>query len=202
MNNSPPRVGVFGGAFDPPHLGHVALARAAVDQWGLARLHIVPTGSPSHKVRTLTPAPHRLAMCTLAFADVAQATVDAREIERGGPSYTVDTLESLRDEYPDAQLFLLLGQDQAQTLHHWHRSADLDRLATIVVAQRPYSVDPEHAFDAVHAGNCDLKSLHMPAMAHSATDIRQRLAQRQSIETLVPPAVARYIAHHHLYQTP
>ena len=201
MIDSPARVGVFGGAFDPPHLGHVALARAALNQWGLARLHIVPTGQPSHKTRTLTSPQHRLAMCALAFADVAQAVVDAREIERSGPSYTVDTLESLRDEYPDAPLFLLVGQDQALTLQRWHRPADLARLATIGVAGRPASAGPDVKFDAVQAGNFDIQRLHMPAMAHSATDIRQRLAQHQSIETLVPPSVARYIAHHHLYQT-
>ncbi len=201
MNNSPARVGVFGGAFDPPHLGHVALARAAVDQWGLARLYIVPTGKPSHKTRTLTPAPHRLAMCTLAFADVAQAMVDPREIERNGPSYTVDTLESLHREQPGVQLYLLIGQDQARTLQHWHRPADLARLAIICVAARPESASPESEFDAVQAGSFEIQRLHMPAMAHSATDIRQRLAQHQSIETLVRPTVARYIANHHLYQS-
>ena len=201
MSDRPVRIGVFGGAFDPPHLGHVALAHAAVTQLGLDRLHIVPTGQPSHKTRTLTPAPHRLALCALAFADVAQAAVDAREVERSGPSYTVDTLESLKAEHPQAQLYLLIGQDQARTLHQWHRPADVARLATIVVAQRPHSADPDPAFDAVQAENFDLKSLHMPAMAHSASDIRQRLAQHQSIETLLAPSVARYIAHHHLYQT-
>jgi nicotinate-nucleotide adenylyltransferase len=199
--NRPVRIGVFGGAFDPPHLGHVALARAAVLQWGLDRLHIIPTGLPSHKTRILTPAQHRLAMCTLAFEDLTGVTVDAREIDRSGPSYTVDTLESLQREQPDAQLYLVLGQDQAQTLRHWHRPADLARLATIGVAVRADSAGVEGVFDPLQAGEFDIQRLHMPAMAHSATDIRQRLAQHQSIETLVPPSVARYIAHHHLYQT-
>lgn len=202
MSNKPVRIGVFGGAFDPPHLGHVALARAAVAQWGLERLYIVPTGHASHKTRRLTPAPHRLALCALAFADVAKATVDARETERHGPSYTVDTLESLQREHPDAQLYLFVGQDQAQTLQHWHRPADLARLAIICAAHRPPSADSEKHFDVLAAARFAIQNLHMPAMAHSASDIRERLAQHQSIETLVPPSVARYIAHHHLYQAP
>ena len=201
MSKGPARIGVFGGAFDPPHLGHVTLARAAVAQCGLARLYIVPTGQPSHKTRTLTSSQHRLAMCALAFADVAQALVDAREIERSGPSYTVDTLESLQGEHPDVQLYLVLGQDQAQTLHHWHRPADLARLATICAAERPQSSSPTGPVNANQAQNFDIQRLQMPAMAHSATDIRQRLAQHQSIETLVPASVARYIALHHLYRT-
>ena len=202
MNDKPVRIGVFGGAFDPPHLGHVALARAAVEQWNLDSLHIVPTGQASHKTRALTPAHHRLALCALAFADVAKATVDAREIERHGPSYTVDTLESLQREHPGAQLYLFIGQDQAQTLQQWHRPDDLARLAIISAAHRPLSADSEKDFDVLAAAKFAIQNLHMPAMAHSASDIRERLAQHQSIETLVPPSVARYIAHHHLYQAP
>jgi nicotinate-nucleotide adenylyltransferase len=196
------RIGVFGGAFDPPHRGHVALAQAAVAQLGLAQLRVVPTGQPLHKRRTLTAAQHRLAMCELAFADVPQSRVDAQEIERSGPSFTVDTLEALKREHPGAQLCLLIGQDQAQTLQHWHRAGDLARLAIIYVAARPESVGPNAAIDPIQIQKFALQWLHMPAMAQSATDIRHRVAHQQSIETLVTEPVARYIAHHHLYQTP
>jgi nicotinate-nucleotide adenylyltransferase len=196
------RIGVFGGAFDPPHRGHVALAQAAVAQLGLAQLRVVPTGQPLHKRRTLTAAQHRLAMCALAFADVPQARVDAQEIERSGPSFTVDTLEALQREQPGAQLCLLIGQDQAQTLQHWHRAGDLARLAIIYVAARPESVGPNAAIDPIQIQKFALQWLHMPAMAQSATDIRHRVAHHKSIETLVTEPVARYIAHHHLYQTP
>jgi nicotinate-nucleotide adenylyltransferase len=193
---------VFGGAFDPPHRGHVALAQAAVAQLGLAQLRVVPTGQPSHKRRTLTDAHHRVAMCELAFADVPQARVDACEIERSGPSFTVDTLEALQRAHPGAQLCLLIGQDQAQTLQHWHRAGDLARLAIIYVAARPESVGPNAAIDPIQIQKFALQWLHMPAMAQSATDIRHRVAHHKSIETLVTEPVARYIAHHHLYQTP
>jgi nicotinate-nucleotide adenylyltransferase len=196
------RIGVFGGAFDPPHRGHVALAQAAVAQLGLAQLRVVPTGQPSHKRRTLTDAHHRVAMCELAFADVPQARVDACEIERSGPSFTVDTLEALQREQPGAQLCLLIGQDQAQTLQHWHRAGDLAQLAIIYVAARPESVGPNAAIGPIQIQKFALQWLHMPAMAQSATDIRHRVAHHKSIETLVTEPVARYIAHHHLYQTP
>ena len=196
------RIGVFGGAFDPPHLGHLALAQAAVAQLRLAQLRVVPTGEPLHKRRTLTEAGHRLAMCELAFADVPQARVDACEIERSGPSFTVDTLEALQREHPSAQLCLLIGQDQAQTLQHWHRASDLARLAIIYVAARPASVGSNAAFDPIQTQKFALQWLHMPAMAHSATEIRHRVAHHKSIETLVTEPVARYIDHHHLYQTP
>ena len=196
------RIGVFGGAFDPPHRGHVALAQAAVAQLGLAQLRVVPTGQPLHKRRTLTEARHRLAMCELAFADVPQVCVDPCEVERSGPSFTVDTLEALQREQPGAQLCLLIGEDQAQTLQHWHRAGDLARLAIIYVAARPASVGSNAAIDPIQTQQFALQWLQMPAMAQSATDIRHRLAHQQSIETLVTEPVARYIAHHHLYQTP
>lgn len=202
MTQVPQRIGVFGGAFDPPHRGHVALAQAALAQLGLDRLLIVPTGQPLHKHRPLSPAPHRLAMCELAFAEVPQATVDPRETLRSGPSFTVDTLEELHSEYPQAHLHLLVGQDQALALDHWHRASALVRLATINVAARPASADHPSPIAPSHAEKFALHWLHMPVMPHSATDIRQRVAHHQTIETLVTEPVARYIATHHLYQSP
>lgn len=141
-------------------------------------------------------------MCELAFAEVPQATVDPRETLRSGPSYTVDTLEELRSEYPQAQLHLLLGQDQALALDHWHRASALTRLATIHAAARPASADHPSPIAPSHAEKFALQWLHMPVMPHSATDIRQRVSHHQTIETLVTGPVARYIATHHLYQSP
>ena len=94
----PPRIGLFGGAFDPPHYAHMALARAAVRQLGLSRLHVTPTGQAWHKSRPLTPAAQRLAMCRLAFAHEPRCVVDGRETRRDGPSYTIDTLAALQAE--------------------------------------------------------------------------------------------------------
>jgi len=118
MNAAPPRrVGLFGGAFDPPHAAHVALARAAVEQLQLDRLHIAPTGVAWHKPLVLSAAADRLAMCRLAFGDLPGIVIDARELRRDGPSYTIDTLTELRAEYPQAELFLQIGADQAAAFH-------------------------------------------------------------------------------------
>ncbi len=197
------RIGVFGGAFDPPHLGHVALVRAAIEQLHLDEVRILPTGQAWHKARTLTDAQHRLAMVRLAFAGLSQAVVDEREIRRQGPSYTADTLDELASECPGAQLFLLMGDDQRRSLASWHRLADIARLAIICAAARqadvvPWNVGhaPAQASESLLAG---IRPLQMPLMPMSASDIRQRLIHQQSITPWVPAAVERYIHDHHLY---
>lgn len=140
MTEAPPaqrqRIGVFGGAFDPPHLAHHALAQAAVSQFQLDQLLVMPTGQAWHKSRDLTSAEHRLAMTRLAFEDVAQVQVDARETQRSGPTYTFDTLTELRNEHPQAELFLFIGTDQAEAFHTWHQWQGILKLATVVAARR------------------------------------------------------------------
>lgn len=198
------RIGVFGGAFDPPHLAHVSLVRTALLQLQLDELRVLPTGQAWHKVRQLTEAPHRVAMARAAFAELPQVVVDGREIQRQGPSYTVDTLEELAAECPEAQLFLLIGEDQRRSLPSWHRIGDIARLAIICAAARPADVlpwnssgqTPAHAPESLLA---DIRPLQMPLMPISATDIRERLAHHQPITALVPAAVERYIHEHHLY---
>lgn len=198
---APQRLGVFGGAFDPPHRAHQALAQAAVQQLQLDQLRIVPTGQAWHKSRSLSAPAHRLAMARLAFADLPGACIDPRELSRSGPSYTVDTLAELHAEYPQAQLFLLMGDDQAQALTTWHRWQDLPRLATICVAARGYSTGSGGQFGPNFPSMASLQLLKMPPLDLSATTIRERLACGQDIGTLVSEPVARYIADHHLYQT-
>jgi len=201
LTHAAQRIGVFGGAFDPPHQGHLALAQAALAQLGLSQLIVVPTGEAAHKQRLLSPAVHRLAMCKLAFSEVSQVAVDPRETLRSGPSYTMETLEELQRENPQAQLCLLIGQDQARALHHWHRASALPQLATIYVAARHETANTFSPIAPSQVEKFALQRLDMPVMPHSATDIRHRLAHRQSIETLVTEPVARYIATHHLYQS-
>ena len=194
------RIGVFGGAFDPPHRGHMALAQTALQQLQLDVLHAIPTGQAWHKARDLTPSEHRLEMTRLAFAGEPRVQVDTREIERSGPSYTVDTLSELQAAYPQAQLYLLVGEDQAQVLPTWHRWRDLARLAIICVAARADHTGATGQFDALKSLLPDLRILKMPPLAISATDIRRRLAHHENVLPLVFEPVARYIAHHHLYQ--
>jgi nicotinate-nucleotide adenylyltransferase len=197
LNATPLRVGMFGGAFDPPHRAHVALARAAVEQLGLDQLYAVPTGDAWHKARTLTAAAHRLAMATLAFGDVPRVVVDARELERSGPTYSVDTLRELQAEHPQAELVLLMGEDQAAGFTRWHAWDEVARLAVLAVAGRGTGegVAALRALPGVR-----VEALQLPQMRESATDIRARLTAGQDIAELVPSPVASYIETHHLYQ--
>lgn len=197
----PRRIGVFGGAFDPPHVAHVALARAAIEQLRLDVLFVIPTGEAWHKSRKLTPAAHRLEMAHLAFAELDCVVIDPRETQRTGPSYTVDTLLELRTEFPPAQLFLILGADQAQALGSWHRIGEIPEIATICVAARAHSARASGTFDPLSPEISGFRQLQMPPMEVSATDIRLRLAHGQPAAPLVFDPVARYIAQHHLYRT-
>lgn len=198
MSQPPLRVGMFGGAFDPPHRAHVAVARAAVAQLALDKLFILPTGDAWHKSRTLTAASHRLGMARLAFADVPLAQVDDRELRRSGPTYSVDTLRELQAEHPGAELHLLMGEDQAAGFGTWHRWQEIGRLAVLCVAGRGTG----EGIAALRAlPGLRVESLQLPQMPESATAIRNRLTTGQDITELVEPAVASYIETHHLYQT-
>jgi nicotinate-nucleotide adenylyltransferase len=192
----PRRIGVFGGAFDPPHRGHTALAQAALDHLDLDLLLVVPTGTAWHKSRPLSDAQHRLAMCTLAFGDVPRAQIDDCEIVRSGPSYTVDTLQALHQAYPGAAFYLLMGQDQAQRLGTWSRAEALPQLARLCVAARAGSGAKVQDHDADH-----LLHIPMPAMPFSSSAIRAAVAATADTSTMLAPAVARYIAQHRLYAT-
>jgi nicotinate-nucleotide adenylyltransferase len=197
----PQKVGLFGGAFDPPHRTHVALAQAAIEHLQLDILHVVPTGFAWHKQRPLTAAEHRLAMCRLAFADVYRAMVDGRETLRSGPTYTIDTLQELQAQYPGAQLYLIMGEDQARALATWHRAEDLGRAAIICVASRSETVSAARPADLPSKlDGQPLQRLQLPPSPLNATEIRDLSARGQSVSALVFESVARYIEHHHLYQ--
>ena len=201
------RLGIFGGAFDPPHLAHVALVQAAIVQLQLDQVRVLPTGQAWHKTRSLSDASHRLAMTQLAFGFVPQVVVDEREMQRQGPSYTVDTLRELKAEFPQAQLYLLIGDDQRRALPSWHQIDEIGRLAIICAAGRDEAVQ---AWSDSSTGTppaalapsfeARIQPLRMPLMPHSATDIRALVTTDQSIAGLVPPAVERYIHEHHLYR--
>ena len=197
----PVRIGMFGGAFDPPHLGHVALARAAVEQLRLDQLRVFPTGQAWHKARELSPAANRLAMAQLAFADVPRTVVDGRELQRAGPTYTIDTLRELQREFPQAQFLLVIGADQAESLHSWRESTEIARLATISIAARARPTTDAPPFDASSLPGGKREPVELPPTPVSSTEIRRRAAAGQDITQLVPAAVARYIDQHSLYPT-
>jgi nicotinate-nucleotide adenylyltransferase len=216
------RVGLYGGAFDPPHHAHTTLAQAAIRQFALDELIILPTGRAWHKSRQLSDASHRVAMAQLAFEAVPHARVDARETGREGATYTIDTLEELSQERfgqavglhttssaqakvkvgVKVQWFVLMGQDQWERFESWQRFRDILSIATILVASRAHTIWAKSTKSIETAPNLPHQTVHMPLMDISATDIRLRAAQRQPIDHLVNPAVARYIAQHRLYQTP
>lgn len=204
------KIGVFGGSFDPPHHAHVALANTAIKTLGLDELRVVPTGQAWHKARALSAPAHRLAMTRLAFKGVQHVVVDNRELERAGPSFTIETLRALQSENPDAQLYLIMGADQFAAFKRWHEWQAIVGIAIICVAARARFDGAESRFDAYKAQKDRFLTLPMPAMPVSATHIREALALSHlqgrdgaavASDMLAGP-VARYISVHQLYRTP
>ena len=194
---------MFGGAFDPPHQAHVALARLAVEQLELDELRILPTGQAWHKARSLSSQEHRLAMTQLAFEDMPHIVVDQRELMRSGPTFTINTLEALQAERPEAQLYLIMGADQLAAFRQWHRWKDILEIAIICIADRAISTAAAVNFDAYKGLAARFLILPLPLMPVSATQIRQLMAsgadKTREISDLIPEPVARYISLNRLY---
>ena len=197
----PKRIGVFGGSFDPPHNAHVALAESALNQFQLDSLHVVPTGLAWHKSRALSAPLHRLAMTRLAFETVGRVVVDDRELQREGPTFTVDTLKALQIENPQAQIYLFIGADQFVAFRQWRQWQEILEIAIICIADRAESTPTQTQLDAYGAQSHRFFTLKLPWMSISATQVRQLIASGADcdIATLVPEPVARYIAFHQLY---
>jgi len=191
------KIGILGGAFDPPHLAHVAMAQAAIAQFQLDELRVIPTGQAWHKARDLSSRTHRAQMAHLAFASLPLVKVDEIELQREGPSYTVETLKALSEQAPDAQFFLFIGEDQGKALCTWHEIREIAQRAIICVAERELSGMP---VPVVPGHDIPTQVLKLPHLPHSATEIRARVAQGLAIDAMVPPTVALYIHRHHLYQ--
>jgi nicotinate-nucleotide adenylyltransferase len=190
------RIGLFGGSFDPVHLAHLALAQQALQQLQLDQLRWVPVGQPWQKARSLAPAADREAMLRLAIEGEPRFTLERCELERPGPSYTLDTVRELQADLPDAQWFLIIGQDQYAGLHTWVGFEALLQRVTLAVARRPGA---EASTDA-RVRRAAVCTLQLPDMPVSATGIRRRVASGLDIGALVPPAVTHYIHQHRLYQ--
>jgi nicotinate-nucleotide adenylyltransferase len=197
------RIGMFGGSFDPPHSAHVALVQEAIRQFGLDTLYVVPTGHAWHKSRALSAPAHRLAMARLAFGAISGVHVDEREVQRSGPTFTIDTLLALQEENPGAQLYLFIGADQFAVFRQWHRWQDILDLAIICIADRAQSTLAGAQFASYESRANRFTLLNLPLMPVSATQIRQLMASKGvvtgEITRLVPEAVARYISLHQLY---
>lgn len=187
------RIGIFGGTFDPIHRGHLIVARAAADQLRLDRVHFIPARVQPFKAEYQgASARDRAAMVRLAIADEPRFVLDERELQRDGPSYTIDTLRAVRTERPGDELFLLVGADTARDLPLWREAAAVARLARVAVLTRPGFALPEHPLIG--------EIVAVPSVDVSATLVRATARRGGSIRDLVPPAVAEYIAARGLYR--
>lgn len=198
------RVGIFGGTFDPIHLGHLTLAEQCREQCQLDEVWFVPAALPPHKMLvSISPANVRCDMIEFAISGNPAFRLSRIELDRSGPSFTVDTLEQLRAEDSARELFLLVGADSVRDLPLWREPHRILNLATIVAVNRGTEVSPDRS--ALRTAFGDLAdtrivSVAMPAIDISATDIRHRISQQKSIRYLVPRAVEVYIAQHRLYR--
>ena len=194
----PRRIGLFGGSFDPPHRAHRALADLALAQLRLDQLRWLPAGQPWQKAaRTLAPRVDRLAMLRLLMAGEPRFALDERELERTGPSYTIDTVRELAAEHRGAELLLVIGQDQYGRFDTWREWPELLQRVTLAVAGRDGAAPTPPP--ALAAQSHRLVALPLPAMPVSSTQIRAAAAQGLRVDALAGPAVAGYIADHQLY---
>jgi nicotinate-nucleotide adenylyltransferase len=195
------RVGILGGAFNPPHTGHLVCAQEALIQLELDKVVFVPVGQAPHRELERDPgAEERLEMVELATADDERFEVSRAELDREGPSYTSDTLRSLREAVPDDELFLILGGDQASTLASWHEPEEVLALATVAVVERiSWSRQAIGIKLGQLPGERAIRYLEMPIIQISSSSIRRRAAEGKPIRYLVPDKVAAYIDANGLY---
>jgi len=210
-------VGIVGGTFNPPHLGHLALARHALTELDLERVFLMPAYRAPGKPPEPDPgAEHRVRMCRLAAAGTAGVSACVLEVERGGTSYTADTLRAIHEDWPDAELTLIVGADTARTMPSWRDPENVLELARIAIAERE-PTDAEEALAALAAvggapgreerrerrtSTAGALVLEMPRIGISSSLVRRRVAEGERVEDLVGGAVAGYIAQLGLYREP
>jgi nicotinate-nucleotide adenylyltransferase len=194
MNSHPQKIGIYGGSFDPVHLGHLLVAQAACEEAGLERLFFIPAAqSPFKPENPPIPAADRLRLLRLALAGRAEYEIDAQEINRGGVSYTIDTIRDYKARFPKAGLFYLIGADNVSALPQWREAGELANLAEFLVIPRPGQT--ETPLPAPFRGRW-LKGFPLGV---SSSQIRARVKAGQSIANLVSPAVAEAIRNYQLY---
>lgn len=188
------KIGLFGGSFDPVHLGHLLVAQAAREELNLARLFFIPAAqSPFKPDRQPVSSAERLRLLRLALAGKSWCEIDEQEIQRGGTSYTIDTLRDYARRFSGAELFYLIGDDHVAKLLQWREADELSRLSEFVVIPRPGQL--ETSFPKPFRG----RRLNGFPLGISSSQIRARIRAGQSINPLVPPAVAEAIHNNRLY---
>ena len=191
----PKRIGLFGGTFDPPHVGHLVTAVNVRYALGLDSVVLMVANSPWQKdgTRPISPAADRLAMVEAAVADVEGLIAGDAEIRRGGPSFTADTLQGMARCYPDAELYTIVGDDAAAGLTTWQRYDEIVALSRLVVVDRPGApVELPTGFDWLH--------VEVPRLEVSSTDLRARVLDGRPLDYLVTDSVLDIIAARHLYR--
>ena len=197
------RIGIYGGTFSPPHNGHIAAAKAFMEQMWLDILYVIPASTPPHKQMTCAVSPEdRLNMCRLAFSEMEGVYVSDMEIQRGGKSYTVDTLRELTGE--DRRLFLLLGTDMMLSLGEWYRPDEIFRLSYPVYIRREKDAILDQRIIQTIADYNEkygkvVRRIVTEPLVISSSEIRRRFEAQESVEGLLPPSVEKYIRDKHLY---
>ena len=195
------RLGLFGGTFDPIHLGHLILAEQCREACGLDAVWFVVAGSPPHKKGERTPVAHRLEMARIAVAGHLSWEVSDVEARGPGPHYSVETLAAVRRDRPGDALFFLIGADSLVDLPTWRRPDEIARMATIVVVNRP-GIDPEvtTALPDFGPGAFPVRSVSAPPIGIASHDLRRRMAAGRSVRYMVPRGVEAYIEANGLYR--
>lgn len=190
-----PRIGVMGGTFDPIHHGHLVAASEVAQSFGLDEVVFVPTGVPWHK-QEVTDSEHRYLMTVIATASNPHFTVSRVDVDREGPTYTIDTLRDLKASRPDAELFFISGADAVAQILSWRDHDELWDLAHFVAVSRP-----GHVLSTEGLPKTGVSQLEIPALSISSTDCRDRVQRGHPVWYLVPDGVVQYIAKHHLYRS-
>jgi nicotinate-nucleotide adenylyltransferase len=190
-----PRIGVMGGTFDPIHHGHLVAASEVAQSFDLDEVLFVPTGMPYQK-SDVTESEHRYLMTVIATAANPRFTVSRVDIDRKGPTYTIDTLRDLRAQHPDAELYFISGADAIAQILDWKDVRELWSLAHFVAVSRP-----GHVLTISGLPESDVSLLEVPALAISSTDCRNRVSRGFPVWYLVPDGVVQYISKHHLYRS-
>ncbi len=191
----PARIGVMGGTFDPIHHGHLVAASEVAHSFGLDEVVFVPTGHPWQK-SDVTASEHRYLMTVIATASNPQFTVSRVDIDREGPTYTIDTLRDLKRDRPDAELFFITGADAVAQILSWRDHDELWELAHFVAVSRP-----GHVLSTDGLPSDNVSQLEVPALSISSTACRARVRDDEPVWYLVPDGVVQYIAKHHLYRS-
>lgn len=187
------RIGILGGTFNPIHIGHLMIAQRVLEKLGLDKVIFVPSCLPPHKSgRNLIDARHRLRMTRLAVRGNRHFEVSSFEVIKGGKSYSVDTVRYFRRRYPEVKLFFIIGSDHIARLHTWKNIQEVARIVSFIAVYRP-------GFKTIRS-QTGVKSMIIPGVHTSSSDIRRRLVADKTVKHLIPENVLRYIRKHKLYR--